>query len=38
MNNYKIAFVGLGSIATRHLKNVRAYHISDKSNHTVVAD
>ncbi len=25
MNNYKIAFVGLGSIATRHLKNVHAY-------------
>ena len=23
--NYKIAFVGLGSIATRHLKNVAAY-------------
>ena len=25
MKNYKIAFVGLGSIATRHLKNVHAY-------------
>ena len=25
MRNYKIAFVGLGSIATRHLKNVHAY-------------
>lgn len=25
MNIYKIAFVGLGSIATRHLKNVHAY-------------
>lgn len=25
MKHYKIAFVGLGSIATRHLKNVHAY-------------
>jgi len=25
MRNYKIAFVGLGSIATRHLKNVHVY-------------
>ena len=25
MKNYRIAFVGLGSIATRHLKNVHAY-------------
>ena len=25
MKDYKIAFVGLGSIATRHLKNVHAY-------------
>ena len=25
MKNYKIAFVGLGSIATRHLKNVHSY-------------
>ena len=25
MKNYKIAFVGLGSIATRHLKNVHVY-------------
>lgn len=25
MRNYKIAFVGLGSIATRHLKNVHSY-------------
>ena len=25
MKNYKIAFVGLGSIATRHLKNVYSY-------------
>lgn len=25
MKSYKIAFVGLGSIATRHLKNVHAY-------------
>ena len=25
MKHYKIAFVGLGSIATRHLKNVYAY-------------
>lgn len=28
MKNYKIAFVGLGSIATRHLKNVHAYMAS----------
>ena len=28
MKNYKIAFVGLGSIATRHLKNVHAYLVS----------
>ena len=25
MKNYKIAFIGLGSIATRHLKNVHAF-------------
>lgn len=25
MRNYKIAFVGLGSIATRHLKNIHVY-------------
>ena len=29
--NYKIAFVGLGSIATRHLKNVAAY-LSDRGD------
>lgn len=29
--NYKIAFVGLGSIATRHLKNVTAY-LSDRGD------
>ena len=35
MNNYKIAFVGLGSIATRHLKNVRAYLASQGDSCTV---
>ena len=32
MKNYKIAFVGLGSIATRHLKNVHTYLISQGDN------
>lgn len=35
MKNYKIAFVGLGSIATRHLKNVHAYLASQGDNCTV---
>ena len=35
MNNYKIAFVGLGSIATRHLKNVHAYLSSQGDSCTV---
>ena len=35
MRNYKIAFVGLGSIATRHLKNVHAYLASQGDNCTV---
>ena len=35
MNNYKIAFVGLGSIATRHLKNVHAYLTSQGDSCTV---
>ena len=32
MKQYKIAFVGLGSIATRHLKNVHAYLASQGDN------
>ena len=35
MRNYKIAFVGLGSIATRHLKNVHAYLASQGYGCTV---
>lgn len=35
MKNYKIAFVGLGSIATRHLKNVHAYLASQRDSCTV---
>ena len=35
MKNYKIAFVGLGSIATRHLKNVHAYLVSQGDSCTV---
>lgn len=35
MKNYKIAFVGLGSIATRHLKNVHAYLASQGDSCTV---
>ena len=35
MKNYKIAFVGLGSIATRHLKNVHAYLASKDEGCTV---
>ncbi len=35
MKNYKIAFVGLGSIATRHLKNVHAYLASQGVSCTV---
>lgn len=35
MKNYKIAFVGLGSIATRHLKNVHAYLASHGNSCTV---
>ena len=35
MRTYKIAFVGLGSIATRHLKNVHAYLASQGDNCTV---
>ena len=35
MKNYKIAFVGLGSIATRHLKNVHAYLSSQGDSCTV---
>lgn len=35
MKNYKIAFVGLGSIATRHLKNVHAFLASQGDNCTV---
>ena len=35
MRNYKIAFVGLGSIATRHLKNVHAYLASQGDSCTV---
>ena len=35
MRQYKIAFVGLGSIATRHLKNVYAYLASQDERCTV---
>ncbi len=35
MRNYSIAFVGLGSIATRHLKNVHAYLTSQGDSCTV---
>lgn len=35
MRTYKIAFVGLGSIATRHLKNVHEYLASQGDNCTV---
>ena len=35
MKNYKIAFVGLGSIATRHLKNVHVYLVSQGDSCTV---
>jgi predicted dehydrogenase len=35
MKKYKIAFVGLGSIATRHLKNVHAYLASQGDSCTV---
>lgn len=35
MKQYKIAFVGLGSIATRHLKNVHAYLASQDDGCTV---
>ena len=35
MRMYKIAFVGLGSIATRHLKNVHIYLASQGDNCTV---
>lgn len=35
MKSYKIAFVGLGSIATRHLKNVHAYLASQGDSCTV---
>ena len=35
MKNYKIAFVGLGSIATRHLKNVYAYLASQGDSGSV---
>ena len=35
MRNYKIAFVGLGSIATRHLKNVHTYLASQGDSCTV---
>lgn len=35
MKHYKIAFVGLGSIATRHLKNVHAYLASQGDSCTV---
>lgn len=35
MRTYKIAFVGLGSIATRHLKNVHTYLASQGDNCTV---
>jgi len=35
MKNYKIAFIGLGSIATRHLKNVHTYLASRGDSCTV---
>ncbi len=35
MSQYKIAFVGFGSIATRHLKNVNAYLVSQGDSCTV---
>ena len=35
MKHYKIAFVGLGSIATRHLKNVHAYVASQGDSYEV---
>ena len=35
MKNYKIAFVGFGSIATRHLRNVHAYMASQADCCTV---
>ena len=35
MKNYRIAFVGLGSIATRHLKNVHAYLASQGNSCSV---
>lgn len=35
MRNYKIAFVGLGSIATRHLKNVQKFLASQGDSCTV---
>jgi hypothetical protein len=35
MKHYKIAFVGLGSIATRHLKNVHTYLASQGDSCTV---
>ena len=35
MKNYKIAFVGFGSIASRHLKNVHAYLASQGDSCTV---
>lgn len=35
MKHYKIAFVGLGSIATRHLKNVHTYLVSQGDSCTV---
>ena len=35
MKHYKIAFVGLGSIATRHLKNVHTYLVSQGASCTV---
>lgn len=35
MKNYKIAFVGLGSIATRHLKNVYSYLATQGDNCSV---
>ena len=35
MRTYRIAFVGMGSIATRHLKNVHAYLASQGDSCTV---
>lgn len=35
MKNYKLAFVGLGSIATRHIKNVYTYLLSQGETFTV---